>query len=256
MNQLMIFQNKEFGEVRTIEENKTPYVCLVDVCKILDLTNPSQVRTRLKDDGVIISEIIDNYGRKQNATFINENNLYKVIFQSRKPEAEKFTEWVTTEVLPTIRKTGMYATADLLDNPDLAIETFKQLKAEREKRKLLESHIEDQKPKVLFAESVETSSSTILIGDLAKIIKQSGYDIGQKRLFSWLRDNGYLMKHGDSYNMPTQKSMDLKLFEIQERSIISPHGNPKIIKTTKVTGKGQIYFLNKLVESRGVADGI
>ena len=256
MNQLMIFQNNEFGEIRTIEVEKTPYVCLADVCKILDLSNPSQIRTRLKEDGLITNEVTDNFGRKQNAIFINESNLYKVIFQSRKPEAEKFTEWVTTEVLPTIRKTGMYATADLLDNPDLAIETFKQLKAEREKRKLLESHIEDQKPKVLFAESVEASSSTILIGDLAKIIKQAGYDIGQKRLFSWLRDNGYLMKHGDSYNMPTQKAMDLKLFEIQERSIISPHGNPKLIRTTKVTGKGQIYILNKLADERGVANDI
>ncbi len=244
---MVIFKNKDFGEIRTTDIDNEPYVCLMDVCKILDITNPSKVKDRLKEDGITTSEVTDSSGRKQKALFVNESNLYKVIFQSRKPEAEKFTEWVTAEVLPTIRKHGMYATQDLLDNPDLAIETFKQLKAEREKRKMLESHIEEQKPKVLFAESVETASSTILIGDLAKIIKQAGYDIGQKRLFGWLRDNGYLIKHGDSYNMPTQKAMDLKLFEIQERSIISPHGNPKIIKTTKVTGKGQIYFLNKLV---------
>ena len=244
---MVIFKNKEFGEIRTTDIDNEPYVCLMDVCKILEITNPSKVKDRLKEDGITTSEVTDSSGRKQKALFVNESNLYKVIFQSRKPEAEKFTEWVTAEVLPTIRKHGMYATQDLLDNPDLAIETFKQLKAEREKRKMLESHIEEQKPKVLFAESVETASSTILIGDLAKIIKQAGYDIGQKRLFGWLRDNGYLIKHGDSYNMPTQKAMDLKLFEIQERSIISPHGNPKIIKTTKVTGKGQIYFLNKLV---------
>ncbi len=247
MNQMVIFKNKDFGEIRTTDIDNEPYVCLMDVCKILEITNPSKVKDRLKEDGITTSEVTDSSGRKQKALFVNESNLYKVIFQSRKPEAEKFTEWVTAEVLPTIRKHGMYATQDLLDNPDLAIETFKQLKAEREKRKMLESHIEEQKPKVLFAESVETASSTILIGDLAKIIKQAGYDIGQKRLFGWLRDNGYLIKHGDSYNMPTQKAMDLKLFEIQERSIISPHGNPKIIKTTKVTGKGQIYFLNKLV---------
>ena len=247
MKQMVIFKNKEFGEIRTTDIDNEPYVCLMDVCKILEITNPSKVKDRLKEDGITTSEVTDSSGRKQKALFVNESNLYKVIFQSRKPEAEKFTEWVTAEVLPTIRKHGMYATQDLLDNPDLAIETFKQLKAEREKRKMLESHIEEQKPKVLVAESVETASSTILIGDLAKIIKQAGYDIGQKRLFGWLRDNGYLIKHGDSYNMSTQKAMDLKLFEIQERSIISPHGNPKIIKTTKVTGKGQIYFLNKLV---------
>ena len=258
MNQLMIFQNKDFGEIRTIEIDNKPFVCLADVCKILDITNPSQLKTRLNQDGVIMNEVTDNYGRKQTATFVSESNLYKVIFQSRKPEAEKFTEWVTNEVLPAIRKTGMYATDDLLDNPDLAIRALEQLKAEREKRKILESHIEEQKPKVLFADSVESSKSSILIGDLAKIINQAGVDIGQKRLFRWLRDNGYLMKSGASFNMPTQKAIHLKLFEIQERSIISPHGNPKLIRTTKVTGKGQIYFINKLANSdnRGGASGV
>ena len=258
MNQLMIFKNKEFGEIRTIEINGNPMLCRADVCKVLDISNPSQLKTRLNIDGITTNEIIDNLGRKQNATFINESNLYKVIFQSRKPEAEKFTEWITNEVLPAIRKTGMYATDELLDNPDLAIRALEELKNEREKRKLLESKVEEQKPKVLFAESVESSKSSILIGDLAKIINQSGIDIGQKRLFRWLRENGYLIKTGASFNMPTQKSMDLKLFEIQERSIISPNGNPKLIRTTKVTGKGQIYFINKLTEycNRGGVNGI
>ncbi len=251
MNQLTVFRNNDFGEIRTIEINNNPYLCLADVCKILELNNVSQVKSRLNQDGVIFNKVIDNMGRTQDATFINESNLYKVIFQSRKPEAEKFTEWVSTEVLPAIRKTGMYATEELLDNPDLAIKALEQLKAEREKRKLLESKVEEQKPKVLFAETVESSKTSILVGDLAKILKQSGCDIGQKRLFRWLRDNGYLMKTGDSRNMPTQKAMDLKLFEIQERSIVSPHGNPKIIRTTKVTGKGQIYFLDKLTNNRG-----
>ena len=251
MNQLTVFRNNDFGEIRTIEINNNPYLCLADVCKILELNNVSQVKSRLNQDGVIFNKVIDNMGRNQDATFINESNLYKVIFQSRKPEAEKVTEWVSTEVLPAIRKTGMYATEELLDNPDLAIKALEQLKAEREKRKLLESKVEEQKPKVLFAETVESSKTSILVGDLAKILKQSGCDIGQKRLFRWLRDNGYLMKTGDSRNMPTQKAMDLKLFEIQERSIVSPHGNPKIIRTTKVTGKGQIYFLDKLTNNRG-----
>ena len=256
MNQITIFKNHDFGEIRTIEIDSKPYVCLPDVCKILDITNPSQLKTRLNQDGIIMNEVTDIYGRKQIATFVSESNLYKVIFQSRKPEADKFTDWVTTEVLPAIRQTGMYATEDLLDNPDLAIRALEQLKAEREKRKMLESHIEEQKPKVLFANTVETSKSSILIGDLAKIINQAGVDIGQKRLFRWLRDNGYLMKTGASFNMPTQKAMELKLFEIQERSIISPHGNSKIIRTTKVTGKGQVYFLDKLSNSRGGADDI
>lgn len=250
MNEIQIFRNNDFGEIRTIEINKKPYLCLMDVCKILDLEQVSRVKSRLNKDGVTTSKVIDSLGRMQDATFINESNLYKVIFQSRKPEAEKFTEWVTNEVLPAIRKTGMYATEDLLDNPDLAIRAFQQLKEEKEKRKMLESQIENQQPKVLFAESVESSSTSILIGDLAKLIKQNGYDIGQNRLFNWLRENGYLIKHGESKNMPTQMAMDKKLFEIQERTLVSSSGKIKIIKTTKVTGRGQIYFINILTNKQ------
>lgn len=244
MNKLQIFKNEEFGEVRTTEINNKPYVCLVDICKILGVGNASQLKARLNLDGVITDEVIDNLGRKQIATFVNESNLYKVIFQSRKPEAERFTEWVTSEVLPSIRKTGMYAADDLLENPDLAIKAFQQLKKEREMRKMLEEKVEEQKPKVLFANSVETSESSILIGDLAKLIKQNGHDIGQKRLFKWLRENGYLIKSGESKNMPTQKAMDLKVFEVKERTINNANGCVRLIKTTKVTGKGQIYFVN------------
>ena len=176
--------------------------------------------------------------------FINESGLYTLIIRSRKPEAKKFRKWITSEVLPAIRKTGMYATEDLLENPDLAIKAFQQLKEEREKRKLLESKVEEQKPKVLFADSVESSETSILIGDLAKLIKQNGHDIGQNRLFEWLRNNDYLIKSGERKNMPTQKSMDLKLFEVKERTVNNPDGSIRVTKTTKVTGKGQIYFLN------------
>lgn len=247
MKELQIFKNEHFGEVRTVEIDNKPYLCLADICKILELEQVSRVKSRLKQDGVTTSKVIDKLGREQEATFIDESNFYKVIFQSRKPEAEKFTEWVTSEVLPAIRKTGMYATEELLENPDLAIQAFQKLKEERAKRKLLEEKVEEQKPKVLFAETVETSQTSILIGDLAKIIKQKGHDIGQNRLFTWLRENGYLIKSGERRNMPTQIAMNLGLFEVKERTVNNPDGSVRITKTTKVTGKGQIYFVNKFV---------
>lgn len=255
MNELKIFENRDFGKIRVQEIKTQPYICLADVCKILDLEQVSRVKSRLNKDGVIISKVIDKLGREQNATFINESNLYKVIFQSRKLEAEKFTEWVTSEVLPSIRKNGMYATDELLDNPDLAIKVFEQLKQEREEKKKLQLEnakqkkvLEDQKPKVLFADSVETSTTSILIGDLAKLLRQNGYDIGQNRLFDWLRNNDYLIKNGERKNMPTQKAMDLELFEIKERTLSNPDGSVRVTRTTKVTGKGQVYFVNKFLK--------
>lgn len=247
MKQLKVFENQEFGKVRVQEVNGDAWFCLKDICDVLEIGNVSQLKTRLKIDGVIINEVIDNLGRTQEATFVNEANLYKTIFQSRKAEAEKFSDWVTSEVLPSIRKHGMYATDELLANPDFAIKVFEELKNEREEKKKLQQAIEQQKPKVLFAESVETSKSSILVGDLAKLIKQNGHDIGQNRLFDWLRDNGYLIKGGESKNMPTQMAMELGLFEVKERAIDNPDGSVRVTRTTKVTGKGQIYFINKFI---------
>lgn len=256
MNKLKIFENRDFGKIRVQEIKTQPYICLADVCKILDLEQVSRVKSRLNKDGVIISKVIDKLGREQNATFINESNLYKVIFQSRKLEAEKFTEWVTSEVLPSIRKNGMYATDELLNNPDLAIKVFEQLKQEREEKKKLQLEnanqkkvLEEQKPKVLFANSVETAKTSILVGELAKIIKQNGYDIGQNRFFEWLRNNNYLIsRKGTDYNMPTQKAMKLGLFEIKETSITHADGHISVNKTPKVTGKGQVYFISKFLK--------
>lgn len=246
MNNLQIFKNEKFGEVRTTEINNVPYICLVDVCKILDLEQVSRVKSRLNQDGVTISKVIDNLGREQNATFINESNLYKVIFQSRKPEAEQFTEWVTSEVLPSIRKNGGYIVGQETLSDDELIQ--KALLVATNKLKEREKQLEEQKPKVLFANSVETSTTSILIGDLAKLIKQNGHDIGQNRLFKWLRENGYLIKTGERRNMPTQTAMDLELFEVKERTVNNPDGSIRITKTTKVTGKGQIYFVNKFLK--------
>lgn len=249
MNNIQIFSSQEFGDIRVFHNNGQPWFCLTDVCKILRLDQPSRVKERLNLDGVTTSKVIDSLGREQLANFINESNLYKVIFQSRKVEAEKFTEWVTNDVLPSIRKHGMYAQDELLDNPDLLIQVATQLKKEREEKMLLQVKIEEDKPKVLFAEALEVSDNTILIGELAKLLRQNGIDIGQNRLFERLRNDGFLIrKKGESYNLPTQKSMDMDLFQIKTRTINNPDGSIRTTRTTKVTGKGQIYFINKFKE--------
>lgn len=253
MNELQIFSSNEFGEIRTVTKDNEPMFCLADVCKALDLEQVSRVKSRLKEDGVIISKVIDSLGRNQNATFINEANLYKVIFQSRKDSAERFTDWVTSEVLPSIRKNGGYIVGqETLSDDELmakALMVAQNKIAERDN--IIEQQrkkIEADKPKTIFADAVSTSHTSILIGDLAKLICQNGYKIGQKRLFDWLRENGYLIKSGTSRNMPSQRYLEQGLFEIKESNIQNPDGSVRITKTTKVTGKGQIYFVNKFLE--------
>ncbi|OAB27849.1 antirepressor [Paenibacillus macquariensis subsp. defensor] len=244
MNQLQVF-NFGITQVRTVEKDGQPWFVLSDVCKVLDIGNPSDVKTRLDDGVVSIEGIPDALGRQQQASIINEDGLYDVILESRKPEARAFRKWVTGDVLPKIRKTGMYATDELLDNPDLLIKVATQLKQEREEKKLLQARIALDKPKVIFAEALETSSNSILIGELAKLLKQNGISMGQNRLFECLRQEGFLGRKGEYHNLPTQRSMELKLFEIKTRTINNPDGSVRTTKTTKVTGKGQIYFINK-----------
>lgn len=248
MNNLQTF-NFNNQPVRTIQLNNQPYFNLKDVCEVLDIKNHKDVVSRLNPKGVDTTDTLTN-GGMQKMTYINESNLYKTIFQSRKEEAEQFTEWVTSEVLPAIRKNGAYLTDekayDITHNPqslaDLLMQAGEQLKQK-------EIIIQEMRPKALFADAVATADTSILIGDLAKLIKQNGHDIGQKRLFEWLRNHDYLIKSGNSKNMPTQKSMELKLFEVKERTINNPDGSVRITKTTKVTGKGQQYFINKFLGS-------
>lgn len=248
MNELQTFSFNN-QPVRTVQLNNQPYFNLKDVCEVLDIKNHKDVVSRLNPKGVDTTDTLTN-GGMQKMTYINESNLYKTIFQSRKEEAEQFTEWVTSEVLPAIRKTGAYLTDekayDITHNPqslaDLLMQAGEQLKQK-------EIIIQEMKPKALFADAVATADTSILIGDLAKLIKQNGHDIGQKRLFEWLRNHDYLIKGGNSKNMPTQKSMELKLFEVKERTINNPDGSVRITKTTKVTGKGQQYFINKFLGS-------
>mgnify|MGYP006365014151 FL=1 len=236
---IKIFNNAEFGEVRIFEKNGEPWFVGRDVCNILGYGNPRDAIARHIDEddkGVVKS---DTLGGNQNLTVINESGLYSLILSSKLPNAKRFKHWVTSEILPSIRKHGMYATDELINNPDVFIQVLQELKAERERKAALEAQAEANRPKIIFADAVAASHNSILIGDLAKLIKQNGVDIGQKRLFEWLRNNGYLMKSGASYNLPTQKSMELKLFEIKERTINNPDGSIRTTKTTKVTGKGQ-----------------
>lgn len=180
--------------------------------------------------------------------FLTESGVYKLVFKSRKPNAEKFTDWIADEVLPSIRKHGMYAVDELLNDPDLAIKAFTALKEEKKRNKALQTDNDRMRPKEIFADAVAASHTSILIGDLAKLLKQNGVDIGQKRLFAWMRENGYLIKRrGSDWNMPTQRSMEMGLFEVKESTVNNPDGSVSINKTTKVTGKGQQYFINKFL---------
>ena len=207
---------------------------------------------RLDADGVDTIEVIDNLGRKQKANAITEAGLYEAIFMSRKPEAKAFRRWVTREVLPSIRKHGMYATESVVDamlaDPDAMIRTLTTLKEERAKRAQLEKQAQANAPKVLFADAVASAKTDILIGDLAKILRGNGVDTGQRRLFEWMRENGYLIRQkGSSWNMPTQKAMDKGLFRVKETVVTHADGHTTVNRTTKVTGRGQTYFVNKFL---------
>lgn len=264
MDELQIFNNSEFGEIRTVVANGDPMFCLADVCRILEIKNVSDCRNRMNESGVVSTEVGVQTGVKADGTpaiqkvkmnFINESNLYKIIFQSRKESAERFTEWVTGEVLPSIRKNGGYiAGQEKLSDDELLAKALMVAQNKIAERDSIiaekQERIEKMRPKEIFADAVASSHTSILIGDLAKMICQNGYQIGQKRLFDWLRDNGYLMKHGNSKNMPQQRYLEQGLFEIKESNVQNPDGSVRITKTTKVTGKGQIYFVNKFLEKR------
>jgi len=249
---ITIFQRKEFGEVRTVLVNEEPYFCNNDVCRVLDISNPRNVIPRLDEGGVHTVDTPTSSG-DQPMTFISEPNLYRVIFQSRKPIAEKFITWITSEVIPSIRKHGAYMTPQVIErsltDPDFLIQLATTLKEERQKRLRVEEELKINAPKVNFAESVEISRDCILVRFLSNILKQNGIDIGQNRLFDKLRDLGYLIKSGRDKNMPTQRAMELGLFEVKERTINTPDGEPKLKRTPLVTGKGQIYFVNLLLNT-------
>lgn len=256
MNQIQIFNNPEFGEIRTVEENEQVLFCGSDVAKMLGYTNPSKA---LNDHCRCVTKRYTPHPQSPDKqiemAFIPEGDVYRLIAHSKLPAAEKFERWVFDEVLPTIRKHGAYMTPEqienVLTNPDTIIQLAQNLKAEQEKRRQLECKVEEDKPKVLFADAVATSKTSILIGELAKILKQNGVDMGQNRLFHWMRQNGYLIRRqGTDYNMPTQKSMEMKLFEIKETSITHADGHVSVSKTPKITGRGQQFFINLFLEAK------
>lgn len=244
MNKVKIFNSEEFGDVRTVTINGDPWFVGKDVAAALGFTNPRDaISTHVFDEDKGV-ESIDTLGGKQKMTVINESGLYALVFGSRLKSAQRFKHWVTSEVLPAIRRTGGYQMPAPQGKELLALavlEAQKTIEAQN-------TEIERMKPKAIFADAVSASTSSILIGDLAKLLRQNGVDIGQKRLFEYLRNHGYLIKRkGSDWNMPTQKSMNMGLFEIKESTHIDGNGCNIVTRTPKATGKAQIYFVNKFV---------
>lgn len=251
MNNLEVF-NFESKEVRTLLIDNEPWFVGKDVADILGYQNGSRDINRHVDEDDRHKVMIFDGNQDKETIIINESGLYSLILSSKMPNAKKFKRWVTSEVLPSLRKHGVYATEETIDkilsNPDFGIRLLSELKEEREKTKLLKNENEQLKPKALFADTVSASDTSILIGQLAKLLKQNGNDIGQNRLFKILRKDGYLGKSGENYNLPTQKSMNLKVMEIKERTVNNSDGSVRITKTPMITGKGQVYFVNKYKE--------
>lgn len=257
MEELQLFNNPEFGNIRALEIEGEPYFVGKDVADALGYQNASKaLQDHVDAEDKLNNETLSSLGQR-GGWLINESGVYALVFSSKLPKAKEFKHWVTSEVLPSIRKHGAYATAPTIEsiiaNPLNGIKLLQALADEQEKRKALEAQSEVMKPKALFADAVAASDTTILVRDLAKILKQEGCDIGGNRLFAWLRDHDYLCKSGKSKNMPTQKSMELGLFKVREGSYINSKGDNIITKTCLVTGKGQIYFVNKFKEMQETA---
>lgn len=256
MSNIKIFENPEFGSIRTVEINNEPWFVGKDVAEALGYAKPENAIANHVDDVDKTSTLIQGSGSnyKSKAIVINESGLYSLILSSKLPKAKEFKHWVTSEVLPAIRKHGGYLSPEkieeVLSDPDTIIKLATNLKEEQAKRREAEAALEEAKPKIIFADAVSASDQTILVGDLAKIIKQNGHDIGQKRLFQWLRDNGYLIKRqGSDYNSPTQRAMEMGLFRIKETAVTHADGHVTVSKTVKITGRGQNYFVNKFAQA-------
>lgn len=251
MNNLQIFDSPDFGQIRTIQQNGEPWFVGKDVADILGYQNGSRDVNRHVDEDDRQNYQNGTFESNRGLTIINESGLYSLVLSSKMPKAKEFKRWVTSEVIPAIRKTGGYiAGSESMTDAEImakAVLVAQSTIRQRDQRiKELESDVAAAKPKVLFADAVSASDSTILIGDLAKLIKQNGHPIGQKRLFNWMREQGYLIKRaGADYNSPTQRAMEMGLFKIKETAISHSDGHVSVSKTTKVTGKGQQYFINK-----------
>ena len=252
---IQVFQNEEFGQVRVQMIEGKPWFCGKDVALCLGYADHKKaIKQHTDEDEGVKCPLTDSLGREQEMLFINESGLYSLILGSTLPQAKQFKKWVTSEILPSLRKYGIYITgkttiADLMTPQDMVAYSQKMIEYCNQVI-TLKAKVEEMTPKVIFADAVAISNTCILIGDLAKLLKQNGIDIGQKRLFEYLRQNGYLIKTTSSKNMPTQKSMDLGLFEVKEHTITKPDGVVQITRTTKVTGKGQVYFINHFLNKQ------
>lgn len=250
MNSLQIFNSEEFGEIRTIEIDGKPYFVANDVARALGYKRPADAVTAHCKGSVKHRYLTD--GGEQELKVIPEGDIYRLTVRSKLPSAEKFEKWVFDEVIPSIRTNGGYiAGQETLSDEDLMAKAIlvaqKKIKERDQIIEQQKQKIEADRPKTIFADAVSASHTSILIGDLAKLICQNGYQIGQKRLFQWMRDNGYLMVSGSSRNMPKQKYVEQGLFEIKESNVQNPDGSVRITRTTKVSGKGQLYFVNKFM---------
>lgn len=245
MNELKVFENAQFGRVRVIDENGKPLFCGSDVAKALGYNEPHKAVMRHAKGGM--KRPIPTNGGTQEMLFIPEGDVYRLITRSKLPAAERFESWVFDEVLPSVRKSGGYiAGQESMTDAELLSKALLVAKRQIDAR---DKQIADMQPKALFADAVSASSSSILIGELAKLLRQNGRDIGQNRLFQWLREQGYLCTKGSAYNCPTQRSMELGLFEIKETAITHSDGHITINRTPKVTGKGQVYFVDRFLSS-------
>lgn len=249
MNEIKVFNNAEFGKIRTLNRDGEPWFVGKDVATALgykDSVNALKSHVSEEDKGGW--RIATQYGERE-AVIINESGLYSLILSSKLDSAKRFKRWVTAEVLPSIRKSGGYiAGQDEMSDTELLAKALLVAQRQIEQRN---AQIAEMQPKALFADAVAASHTSILIGELAKILKQNGVDIGQNRLFETLRQQGYLIRHnGTDYNSPTQRAMELGLFEVKESTVGNPDGSVRVTRTTKVTGKGQQYFINKFLSRK------
>ena len=247
MNDLQQFTSAQFGDIRALSIDGDPWFVGKDIAERLGYTNPLKaIRDHVDPEDKGVNEM-DTPGGRQPLIFINESGLYSLVLSSKLPSAKAFKRWITHDVIPTIRKTGGYVsdTSAFVNAyfPEMTEAQKAVIGAMLDESRRMGQQLKEQAPKVLFADAVTASSTSILIGELAKLIKQNGVEIGQNRLFKWLRENGFLMRD----NMPTQYAMERGLFVVTERTINNPDGSVRITRTTKVTGKGQTYFINRFL---------
>ena len=257
MNDIQVFNSEQFGAVRTAGTAQEPIFCAADICRALGYSNGRKAISDHCDEGDVTKRDTPTSSGVQSMTFVNESGMYSLIFGSKLESAKQFKKWVTSDVLPSIRKHGMYATEatveSMLNDPENAILMLQAYQRERKERLAAQEQVEkleaqaiEDKPKIIYADAVQGSTSSCLIGELAKMIAQNGYPIGEKRLFQWLRDNHYLCAYGERFNQPYQQYIEQGLFTMKQ-NVFSVDGEMRTRNTTKVTGKGQIYFINKFI---------